>query len=636
MDREDILDGDKEGNSALWLIWDQWATSFEGKRIMKFYSSKLSSCETIDDFLKLKNNSPLNGKALERWNEANMLLKSAFYFQLSDNNNNSNNNISVGGNDDQAVNPTPKKLKNSNIESEEEGGGEKGVVPVAGKERKWRVLHATASIKCHPTLFMMACVLHPEQALEIDENDLYYQPNNSKRNHSCSSSSSSSSSCTNTTKTSNSQNATNSTQPTTTTTQYTALHLAAKSSHLPGTTNHILQTLFKLNPEAISIPNPADHALPLHYACGNESLKHYLHDGIQFLHNSYPEGISWQDGRGRLPLHYAARAIASRQTDSSGGGSNTNDATFVNPTNTTTEGAVTSLEEVGSIIVNLLQIYPMAAKITDVGGKLPFHYIAKYGEVWDVNVERLYQAYPEALHQRTTDKKLLPIHLVTFNPDANRCLIENIVKYHPRGAMLCNNDGKLPLHLACESGKTWDGGVECIYNAYPKAISVAENNPRHWLPLHFTVQSPNSSCDLITRIINLYPQAAKEVDWKGRTPLQLAVESGKEWDHGLEALFRAYPESIEVADNQGNIPFVSACLCYCKESYSSSQEKTCVSSSSNKDTDVISSSTVKSTTDFLDSRNSNSNSDASVSELVHVNNLFQLLYAAPHVLRYYT
>jgi hypothetical protein len=44
--------------------------------------------------------------------------------------------------------------------------------PITQQQRKFRILHAISAIKCHHSLFLMATVHHPEQAFEIDKNDL--------------------------------------------------------------------------------------------------------------------------------------------------------------------------------------------------------------------------------------------------------------------------------------------------------------------------------------------------------------------------------------------------------------------------------------------------------------------------------
>ena len=91
-----------------------------------------------------------------------------------------------------------------------------------------------------------------------------------------------------------------------------------------------------------------------------------------------------------------------------------------------------------------------------------------------------------------------------------------------------NGDGRLPLHLTCEAGKTWYSGLEDIYNAYTNAVNVAEEGGLRWTPLHFVVSSPYSSVETIERILGLGPDDAHVGDQLGRTPFHLVVKSGKE------------------------------------------------------------------------------------------------------------
>ena len=58
----------------------------------------------------------------------------------------------------------------------------------------------------------------------------------------------------------------------------------------------------------------------------------------------------------------------------------------------------------------------------------------------------------------------------------------------------------------------------------------------------------------------------KEVDGYTRTALHLAVESGKDWDSGVNFVFEKYPDAILKFDGEMKTPFFSAAL---KSSYNS-------------------------------------------------------------------
>lgn len=553
MTTEDVLRSDTEGNSVLALVWDKWATSFEGKRILTFYRQKLEemaekemSWEKRLETAKTYREG-LKGKLKKSWDKVNLLLKGAFRFPLN-----------------------PIDGSSHSPESPEES-------PKIEQQRIWRILHATSAIKCHPTLFMMACILHPEQARELDIGDLY----GLKIDDSSSSLADA----------------------------FTALHLAAKSPTTNRDSSLVISNLLALTPDAASIPNPRDNSLALHYICENESKHHWQHDGTQFVYEAMPSAAEWKDSDGRTPLHRAASVLASRPHVSS-----------------------TSLDMVGSILQNLVTHHPNMARETDNYGNLPMHYIAQTTEHWDDAVQALHDADPSALRRRNGRESFrrCPLHLVALNPDAKPDLIQTILDLHPRGASLVDATGKLPLHLFCESGKTWDEGMEPVYSAYQVAIRTPEENERRWMPLHYTAACPHSNDALIQKVLELWPEAAADVDGRGKTPLHLAVESGKDWGYGSNALFMAYPEAIDMVDRAGLVPFTAAALSYCE--HDTTVRK--VESKSDESEDAEGTLNLNGTPILnrggTDVNDATSSSDTDIAQ---TDVLFHLIRAAPHFLR---
>jgi len=265
MRREDILEGDG-GNSVMELVWDSWATSLDGKKILGSIGKKL---EDFDSLANVDSNVSWNqrveyakalrkgmkGKLKNKWDIANLLLRGAFCFPVE-------------------------------REYEEDADGNENYIYCRKEEdaeaststRKWRVLHSTAAVRCHPTLFKIACAIHPEQAREIDENDLFSRPNGKSDRR-------------------------------------TALHFACENSSNRDSreARRILQLLLALYPHAASLPNPIDGRLPLHYLCKNNSKVQWHHDGLVDVHDAYPRAALVEDKMGRTPLHHAASIIASRQ-----------------------------------------------------------------------------------------------------------------------------------------------------------------------------------------------------------------------------------------------------------------------------------------------------------------------------------
>lgn len=582
MTKEDILESDKEGKSALGLIWGDYVDgSFSGRKIYNKHKEVLKHWkmkgtpweERVENARGLK--KKLDGSKMGVcWKKADLLLRGAFKFPLKDD------------------------LKE--------------------RRRKWRILHAAVSMRNHKSLAMMALVLHPEQVREIDNEDLFDLDGNDGDGD-------------------NDGDSTGDNDGDNHTNHFTALHLAAKS-FMSG--REIISHLLEMYPEAASIINPADNSYPLHYLCDNPSKTDWESD-IAPIYNAYPEALLKQDVHGRTPFHRAFTVSGSKSSQTGGGnGNSSGNSSGVSvsssngssipppaPLGTPTASRHSTDPDI-SVIQKILSIEPLVASISDNDGKLPFHSLAEHGEKWDLNIQSLYDTYPAVMSTRTNRQSgnNLPIHLVASNPDANASLVNKIIELNPRGASIENSHGRLPLHLVCESGKSFDGGFESIYNAYPRAIGIAERNDRGWLPLHFTVTCPNSTLEQIERVLDLNRDAASVVDGSNKTVLHLAIESGRSWDDGLKMLFDAYPDAIDIEDSSGRIPLVSALLTYQNGNHSLTKGGTTTTEEMH----------VKSfeRNDSNDSHEMNEN-DNSLDELhvSQVNALYHLLKAAPSVLQ---
>jgi ankyrin repeat protein len=189
----------------------------------------------------------------------------------------------------------------------------------------------------------------------------------------------------------------------------------------------VIKTLLHLYPDAVRIQDSKDGSLPLHKLVVHKS--HWIHDGIRDVYLANKDAIRTGDFQGRLPLHRAAAA------NQAGGGPG------------------------GSVILQLMEECPETAAIADGSGRLALHYIAEFGETWEEEAEAVYRAHEPAIRVRAGAEQRLPIHLAAASPDARRSMLETLVEMHPRGARQADRTGKLPLHLACESGKRWSKGI---------------------------------------------------------------------------------------------------------------------------------------------------------------------------------
>ena len=483
VDASAVLAEDQNADSPLALVWDAWAEKLEGKRsLQRLYIPESEAASMTPEERASRMYKRLEGQSrlLERWKKVNTFLKAAFGFSVEDSN---------------------------GAENEKEEKKASPGSPARFVGRKWRILHATASIKCHPSLFLLACALHPEQAFETDENDLKGPIHVSGGFGSAF--------------------------------QLTALHLAASSRANGEAGRVVISELLKLNPDAASAA-ASDGSLPLHRMAQNTYRSDWNQDGAKILYLANSGAVRTPDANGKLPLHRAAAAIVHREAVSS--------------------------EDVAlrSVIVNLLLGYANGASHADNTGCLPFHYIAQHAEIWDLEVQSLYEAYPAAVRARAgvVHGNRLPIHMAAANRKAQTVLIQKLMELNPRAASQYDRYGKLPLHLACETGLAWDA-VRFIQDAFPEAITHSEQNERGWNSLQMAAACSKSDADLLANLVQLHSASASMADSSGRFALHLACLAGKSWEGGLMTLFEANPDAMRSADRSGLLPFHIACFRYC-------------------------------------------------------------------------
>ena len=452
-----VLSGDQNLQSPLEVIWNDFAEKIEGRRLLHPFIGDTQNTATPEDLQTLLQ-SPSNAELLKNWNTANIFLKAAFGFPLSE---------------------------------EEELADTSG--------RKWRILHATAAVDCHFTLFHMARALYPEQAQEMDADDLYGPAENSdgvgRR-------------------------------------RQTALHLAASSKAAGADGLNVIMDLLRLNPDAANFADEIDGSYPLHRIADCRHKQDWDLDGARAVYEANPRAMETTDKNGKFPLHRAAAAYVHQED-----------------------------LPAQVILGNFLERNPAAASSRDEYGFQPLHLLAMNGSEWDDQVQAVYAAHEGAVTIRTGRQinNSLPIHLAAGNPFAGRSFIEKLVALNPRGVSQVNGEGKLPLHLACELGKSWtEKGTELIYDAFTQAVSIREENERHWMALHMASASDTACGGLIKKLVELYPEACLIADSHGQHPLHLACKAGKNWEGGLASLFDGNPAAIGTLDQEGQLPLYIA------------------------------------------------------------------------------
>jgi hypothetical protein len=96
--------------------------------------------------------------------------------------------------------------------------------------------------------------------------------------------------------------------------------------------------------------------------------------------------------------------------------------------------------------------------------------------------------------------------------------------------------------------------LELAILAFPE--QVREQDPiTGRLPLHMAafVMEPHRADDAFRLLLQVYPEAAMQLDAHKQTALVLAIESGKRWDQGVEQLFRTGPDRLHTRDTRSGL-----------------------------------------------------------------------------------
>jgi len=290
-----------------------------------------------------------------------------------------------------------------------------------------------------------------------------------------------------------------------------------------------------------------------------------VNDGLECIYDAYPDAVTKQDLYGRLPLHLAITSMSSTSTVSSR-----------NASSSSTEASSSS------VIINLIELYPEGATQIQNDGKLPLHLIAQHAEEWNIECDAIYQAYPNAIKVPYSTQKLLPLHIASISPDAKPSIIQQLIQYYSQAISIPDMQGRLPIHLACDAGKTWENALSVLYAAYPYSLYM-QCVTNQFTPLHYAAYSPNASNETITTLLNLDTELSTKNnttikttnlhDKYNRLPLHLACMSGKSYNNVILPILNAYPDAIYEVDLYNCLPFHLSALCNTSTSTTSSDEE---------------------------------------------------------------
>lgn len=204
-------------------------------------------------------------------------------------------------------------------------------------------------------------------------------------------------------------------------------------------------------------------------------------------------------------------------------------------------------------VAHLLAVYPEAANMTDVTGRVPLLVACEEGTSVEV-IALLALATAGGLSVRTPIG-LHPLHCAVKNrTGAALRIAEHIVALNPLAVTVTGPRGMLACHTAAAAANNVDL-FGTILNAFPGAATVQDGNGR--LPLHHASANTTSAARGIIRLlIAAHPASLKRTGWMQRLPLHVACAEGN-LESALD-LAEAYPHAMRIKDGKGSLPLQAA------------------------------------------------------------------------------
>lgn len=284
------------------------------------------------------------------------------------------------------------------------------------------------------------------------------------------------------------------------------------------------------------------------------------HPSGTHLLRAFPNDLKASDGRGWLPLHWAAvidhvdvkdvRNIARADPLATVKGCN-------QPISATPGHLIAGVRHPSMEVVRCLyNFYPRMASAKDNDGEVPLHYAARYSESIEM-IQFLLQSNPSATKIRG-EGNLVPLQNALFNESPHRVqIVKCLLDADPSAAKIINSDGDSLFHLAIdqECGKDL---LQHLIQVYPEGVSV--QNDVGQLPLHaacFTKDMPRT-LENVELLLKVNPDAARVTNIYGHVPAHIAAELST--PEVLKRVVDAYPEGIYLAcaEDNNNTPLIKA------------------------------------------------------------------------------
>lgn len=294
----------------------------------------------------------------------------------------------------------------------------------------------------------------------------------------------------------------------------TPLHVACWNG-----SSEIIQILLYANPSVASIRDNHGRT-PLHHACSSVSLASA--ETFKILIKANPNAVKVMDKRGKTPLALLCDRHESRlQTALELMKHVTNDIDadilYANPRENI-YGKI--LRPFWNQLQILLSAYDKPECNLSLDESL-VHALSSIPDCPSLLFDLAVQLYPDQVKEKVFGS--LPLHCAAECPaildeEDGYYVLHALLLLFPHACRIPDSYGRLPLHLAIQSGKSYHGALKYLFEEYPDAISMRDG--QHYL-LPFMLASLSSTTDSGTSPVNSTPVARPQAQHTVDSALEL-------------------------------------------------------------------------------------------------------------------
>jgi len=317
------------------------------------------------------------------------------------------------------------------------------------------------------------------------------------------------------------------------------------------------------SPDALFYQGDEMNTTPLHLSCQNSCVTLEV---VNLIYNKWPYAIRKRDKFGYLPLH---RLCTNEHLNDIASLDILRFLINIDPTLMREATGETMFLPIHLAVANksttfckvLIDSYPESIQLTRFGS-FPIHKACRRGSRDDKveTIAYMFKKYPESINARDSIGRL-PIHCAAKCERAD--VIELLLKHDPDATRREGEHSQLPLHMACVCSVENLCVVRMLFDVYPEAIHILDDNGRS--PLNLTKGNTSTEIFLNQQLFYIQ-QAAQDTtvlstpDADGYLPLHRALLKGEASLGSIKLLVRGYPDAQQVADkNYGFLPLHMAC-----------------------------------------------------------------------------